>query len=236
MLIIPAIDILDKKVVRLYQGRKDRIFFYSASPLEKIKEFSSLGIKLVHIVDLNGALENAPQFSLLEEISKNIDIEFFWAGGLRTRERILKAIDLGAKKVVVSSLIKDIEKFEKIIQGLQDKIIVSLDVKEDKIYIKGWKESLNADFKDIVQKLKDLGIKEFIITDIEKDGTLSGLNIEKFKNLLKDLKAHFYIAGGITKKEDILTLKDELKNLKGVIIGRALYEGRLNLKDLIKTC
>ncbi len=236
MLIIPAIDILDKKVARLYQGKEEKPFFYSTTPVQMVEKFKSLGIKLVHIVDLDGALKNTPQFSVLEEIAQNTDIEFFWAGGLRTRERILKVLDLGAKKVVVSSLIKDLKKFTEIICGIEEKVIVSLDVKGNEVYIKGWKKPLEVSFKDLVLELKRLKIKEFIMTDIERDGTLKGLDIEKAKRLLKNFQGDFYIAGGISRKEDILALKKELKDLKGVIIGRAIYEQKIDLKELIEIC
>ncbi len=234
---IPAIDLRKGKVVRLWQGKPEDEFLYSSSPLEVIKGFESLGIELVHIVDLDGAIENTPQRLLLNKISKEITIGFQWAGGVRSLDYLKEILESGAKRVIIST--KALEDRDFLRQALNiwgaQHIGVSIDVKEGSVFLKGWKERITASARQVAQFLIEEGCKNIVITDIKKDGTLEGVDTLFFKQTLENLEADFYLAGGISSYKDLVSVKEMgLGNVKGVIVGRAIYEKKIDPLKALK--
>ena len=237
MLIIPAIDLKDGCVVRLVQGKRDKKI-YSRNPLKTARHWVRQGAKLIHIVDLDGAYSCIPKnLDLAKEIARNIDVPVEFGGGIRNTEMIKKLLDYGISRVVLGTRAVEDENFLKnAFKKFKQKIIVSLDASADTILVKGWQKSLKkTGLIAFARRLKDLGFKQLIYTDTLKDGTLSGPNIKAIKSLLKEVPLKLIASGGISSLEDIFKLKLlEKQGLIGVIVGKALYEGRFTLTQAIK--
>lgn len=237
MLIIPAIDIQDGCVVRLTQGRLNKKI-YSRNPLKTAKHWVSQGAELIHIVDLDGAFYGKiKNLALVKEIAKNISAPIQFGGGIRDLLTIKTLLDLGLSRIVLGTkAIEDKNFLKKAFKLFKHKIIVSLDAKANHVLIKGWKESSKSkNILDFACTLKEIGFKEFIYTDILKDGTLQGPNIKNIKMLLKGTGMKMIASGGISNLDDIFRLKLLEKNgLCGIIIGKALYEGKFTLKQALK--
>jgi len=236
MLIIPAIDLKDGCVVRFTQGRFNKKK-YSRNPLKTARHWVSQGAKFLHIVDLDGALTGKPKnLSFVEEIVKNVSVPVQFGGGIRDIETIKKILKIGVGRVVLGTKAIEDKNFLKMAFSLfKEKIIVSVDAQKSQLLVEGWQKSKkNLDLLDFVNYLKELGFKEFIYTDTIKDGTLSGPNIKMIKKLLK-IGLRMIASGGISSLEDIFKLKTLEKNgLIGIIIGKALYEGKFTLKEALK--
>lgn len=237
MLIIPAIDIKDGCVVRFVQGRFDKKV-YSRSPLKAALHWVKQGAKFLHIVDLDGATCGKPKnLAIVKEIVKNIDVPIQFGGGVRSRETIGKLLRLGIQRVVLATkAVKDTTFLKKAFSEFKQRIIVSLDAKDSAISIKGWQSyDKSRDVLEFARHLKDIGFKQMIYTDISKDGTLSGPNIKGIKELLKETGLNIIASGGVSNLNDIYKLKKlEKFGLDGVIIGKALYEGRFTLKEALR--
>jgi len=236
MLIIPAIDLKDGCVVRFTQGRFNKKK-YSRNPLKTARHWVSQGAKFLHIVDLDGALTGKPKnLSFVEEIVKNVSVPVQFGGGIRDIETIKKILKIGVGRVVLGTkAIEDKNFLKRAFSLFKEKIIVSVDAQKSQLLVEGWQKSKkNLDLLDFVNYLKELGFKEFIYTDTIKDGTLSGPNIKMIKKLLK-IGLRMIASGGISSLEDIFKLKTLEKNgLIGIIIGKALYEGKFTLKEALK--
>lgn len=238
MLIIPAIDLESGFVVRLTQGRKDKKV-YSKDPIKTAKHWVRQGAGLIHIVDLDGArcgiLKN---LDIVKSIIKNIDIPVQFGGGVRNAETIKALFNVGIYRVVLGTkAVEDRNFLKNVFKAFKTKIIVSVDAKADEVLIKGWqaKSTGSGGILDFVCKLKEIGFKEFIYTDTLKDGTLSGPNIKSIKTLLKKTGVKIIASGGISSLDDIGKLKSlEKDGLRGIIIGKALYEGRFTLSQALK--
>ena len=237
MLIIPAIDLKDGCVVRLVQGKRDKKI-YSRNPLKTARHWVRQGAKLIHIVDLDGAYSGVPKnLDLAKEIAQNIDVPVEFGGGIRNTEMIKKLLDYGISRVVLGTRAVEDENFLKnAFKKFKQKIIVSLDASADTVLVKGWqKSSKKTSLIAFARRVKDLGFKQLIYTDTLKDGTLSGPNIKAIKSLLKEVPLKLIASGGISSLEDIFKLKLlEKQGLIGVIVGKALYEGRFTLTQAIK--
>ncbi|MGA8264150.1 MAG: 1-(5-phosphoribosyl)-5-[(5-phosphoribosylamino)methylideneamino]imidazole-4-carboxamide isomerase [Ignavibacteriaceae bacterium] len=234
MLIIPAIDIYKNKTVRLKKGNFEDITYYNYSPLEIAKRFKEMGLNTIHIVDLEGS--KTGNFSILNIVSKikektGLQIEF--GGGVRDLESVDKLISAGVDNIIIGSLsIKNRKVFESIInKHSNDKIITAIDVEDEIIRISGWTEDTNISVYEHITYCTSIGIKRFLCTDISKDGMLMGTNIELYKKVLKKFPPIELIAsGGIKGIDGIIELKKV--GLFGVIVGKALYEGTITLKEL----
>lgn len=234
MLIIPAIDLKDGCVVRYVRGRLDKKV-YSKDPLKTARHWVKAGARLLHIVDLDGAFTGTPKnLDIVKAIAENVCLPIQFGGGIRKIETIKKLLDwgvwrvvLGTKAVVDKAFLK--KAFSKFNQG----IIVSLDTKDNLLSIKGWKNTYKKmGVLSFAMMLKDMGFKQLIYTDTLKDGTLSGPNIKAIKGLLKETGLKLIASGGISSLEDIYKLKKlEGRGLSGVIIGKALYEGKFTLSE-----
>ncbi|MFA5145296.1 MAG: 1-(5-phosphoribosyl)-5-[(5-phosphoribosylamino)methylideneamino]imidazole-4-carboxamide isomerase [Candidatus Omnitrophota bacterium] len=234
MLIIPAIDLKDGCVVRYVQGRLDKKI-YSRDPLKTARHWLKAGAKLIHVVDLDGAFLGVPKnLDKVKEIAGNVDVPIQFGGGVRSLEAIKELLDSGVWRVVLGTkAVLDKAFLKKAFLKFADKIIVSLDAKENVLSIKGWQKSYKEmDVLTFAAMLKDMGFGQLIYTDTLKDGTLSGPNIKAVKNLLKETGLKLIASGGISSLEDICKLKKlEKQGLTGIITGKALYEGRFTLGE-----
>lgn len=235
MLIIPAIDLKEGSVVRLYQGRKDKKV-YSADPVRIAKKWSSQGARLIHVVDLDGAFTGRPKnIHIARKIAASIDVPVEFGGGVRDIDTIKTLIDCGFQRVVLGTKAAEDKNFLKRAFGeFKNRIIVSIDVKKQRIMTQGWKKS-SLDVLTFVRSLKKMGFKELIYTDTLLDGTLKGPNIEGVENLLDKTGMRIIASGGISGLDDIIRLKVlEKKGLAGIIVGKALYEKKFTLTKALK--
>lgn len=237
MLIIPAIDLKDGCVVRFVQGQRDKKV-YSSDPLKTAEYWAGQGAELLHIVDLDGAFEGVPRnLSVVREIVKRIDLPIQFGGGVRTIAAIRRLLKVGIKRVILGTkAVKDKAFLERCFAEFKDKIIVSVDTKDDSIATNGWKVSEDTiGAAEFAMGLKKIGFKQLIYTDTLKDGTLSGPNIEALKRLLKETGLNIIASGGISSLDDIAKLKKlEKQGVVGVIVGKALYENRFTLREALE--
>ena len=236
-MIIPAIDIKDRCVVRLVQGRRNEKV-YSQDPLKTAKHWVKQGAGFLHIVDLDGAASGSPKnLEIVKEIAKNIEAKIEFGGGVRKIETIKELLGSGIDRVVLGTKAVEDEAFLKqAFKKFKNRIIVSIDAKEKNLAIKGWRQTHKGfSVLDFVSRLKEIGIREIIYTDTLKDGTLQGPNIKAIKALLKETGIKVIASGGISSLEDINKLRLLKKQgLRGVIIGKALYEGRFTLAQALR--
>ena len=235
--VYPAIDIRDGKCVRLFQGDYNLESRYYMNPLEPAQKWAQAGARWLHIIDLDGARTGKPEnLPLIKEIINQVKVNIQIGGGLRTWETVESYLEAGAKRVILGSVaFKDPSLVKRLLETYgPEKIIVSLDSRKDRVYSDGWLSQASSGVLEVAQRLAQLGIKTFIYTDIEKDGTLTGPNIEKSLELAQKTKCNVIVAGGIGSGQDILDLIPYYQaGLKGAVVGRALYTGNINLKELI---
>jgi phosphoribosylformimino-5-aminoimidazole carboxamide ribotide isomerase len=232
MLIIPAIDLRAGKVVRLFQGKFDQQKVYSADPVKVAKHWAKQGAKFLHIVDLDGASSGSPKnIELLKEIIDQVGIGVEFGGGVRSMATISKLLDLGVIRVILGTRAASDKKFLKQAwKKFGEKIIVSIDAKCGKVLTQGWKNSAAKTALVFAQELKAIGFKQIIYTDISKDGTLSGPDITGLKELFKQTQLNIIASGGVSGLPDLIKLnKLQKQGLSGVIVGKALYEGKFTL-------
>lgn len=237
MILIPAIDIIDGKCVRLTQGDYDKKTIYDDDPVAVAKSFQDHGFTHLHVVDLDGARGSAPQnLFTLNRIALETDLIIDFGGGIKSEDSLIQAMRSGARMVTVGSLAvrnQNLVKFWLMKYGA-DKIIIGADVKEGKIAVSGWMEKTNLDVLDFINDFVDSGAEYFICTDISKDGMLGGSTIELYDTILDQFPGIKLIAsGGVSTLEEIHQLK--IMGLHGAIIGKAIYEGVLDIKDLART-
>jgi len=237
MLIIPAIDLRNGSVVRLFQGNFDQEKVYSAHPVEVAKHWARQGAKFLHIVDLDGASSGAPKnLNFVKEIADKTGMPFEFGGGVRNLKTISQLLDLGAERVVLGTkAAMDAQFLKKAWKKFGEKIIVSIDAKGGEVLTQGWNSGIAKTTLHFAKELKKIGFKQIIYTDISRDGTLSGPNIPGIKQLLKESGLKVIASGGVAVLEDLLKLKKLKKQgLVGVIVGKALYEGRFTLLEALK--
>lgn len=237
MLIIPAIDLKDGCVVRLLQGDFKNTKVYSADPLKIALHWASQGAKLIHIVDLDGAKNGIMKnMDILKRLLAKTSADIEFGGGVREISTIRMLFDIGVSRVVLGTKAAcDRDFLEQAFDEFKDKIIVSIDARDGKVLTKGWQETQSDKTAvSLAKDLKNIGFEEIIYTDISKDGTLDGPNIKEIKGLLKDSGLNVIVSGGISSLGDIRRLKTlEKTGLKGIIIGKALYENRFTLREAI---
>ena len=237
MKIFPAIDIKGSKCVRLLKGDFDKSTVYKKSPIDQAKEFSDSGFQDLHIVDLDGALKGEPvNGELIEEICKLTKIRVQIGGGIRSIDHIKKLIDIGVDRVVLGTMaVEDTKFLENVCNKFKNKIAVGLDVREGYIALKGWKDQTNILATDYLMQIKDIGVSRIIYTDIERDGTLTRPNFEETIKIVKLLenKIPVVVSGGVGSINDIVTVKQHPEYFEGVIVGKAIYDGRLSVSGNI---
>ena len=239
MIIIPAIDIIKGKVVRLEQGDFKKEKVYSNDPLEAALKWERMGAKFLHIVDLDGAkYGEVKNRDIIVNIINKTGVRCEVGGGLRSEKDIEDYLKQGAERVVLGTKAFEDEDFlRRAIANFGEKIVVSVDFRNisGKMYAQkaGWLEKTNNIIDEFVKKIKKQGVKTIVVTDISRDGMLTGPNIEGLKFILEAVDISVVASGGVSSIEDIKQLS-RIKGLAGVIVGRALYEGRLDLEQAIK--
>ena len=234
MRIIPAIDIIDGKCVRLSKGDYSTKKIYNESPLEVAKQFEASGIQYLHLVDLDGAkASHIVNHKVLESIAANTSLKIDFGGGLKTNEDLKIAFESGANQITGGSIaVKNPEVFNNWIQTYgSDKIILGADANNEKVAISGWQEESNEELIPFIQNYQKAGIQTVICTDIAKDGMLEGPSFELYKRILSECKDIRLIASGGISTFDELPKLAEL-GCEGTIIGKAIYENRISLKQL----
>lgn len=238
MIIIPAIDIMGGKVVRLVQGEASRQTVYSASPVDVAERWALAGAELIHVVDLDGAfsgrLEN---LAVAREIAKSVDVDVEFGGGIRDEEAIARVLDAGVKQVSIGTKALDPAFLMMIGERFGDKVVISVDARDGIVYSKGWVQKTETSVIDLVHEASDAGIRRINYTDISRDGTLEGPNLESLKKLLSATVIDVVVGGGISTIDDLKRIRAlGRKNLAGVIIGKALYEKTISLVEAIRLC
>ena len=235
MKIFPAIDIKDKKCVRLVKGEFDNKTEYDLSPVEQAKKYQDHGFKNLHIVDLDGALTGQTINSdiILDIISK-FDLKVEVGGGIRNFENIKKYVDIGAEKVILgSAAIKDKDFLKEACKKFPNKIALGLDAKDGYLSVSGWKENSNQSTLEYLSDVNDYGVSRLIYTDINKDGMKQSPNFEETSKVAEKSNCPVIISGGVSSLEDIKKAKT-LKNIEGIIVGKAIYDGDIELDELVK--
>ena len=237
MIIFPAIDIKGGKCVRLLKGDFNQITQYKKSPLDQANEFSNLGFNNIHIIDLDGALNEKPvNENIIKAISKIGKIKIQIGGGIRTIEHIKRLLDFNVDKVILgTAAIENIEFLKKACDKFDNKIALSLDARKGFIALSGWKKQTDILASDFIKKIQNMNIARIIYTDINKDGTKSGPNLQETVDLSKLIKIPFVISGGVSSINDVINVKkNKSQNIEGIIIGKAIYDGNIDIKQLSK--
>jgi len=235
MKIFPAIDIKDKKCVRLVKGDFDNKTEYKISPTEQAGNYKHHGFKNLHIVDLDGALTGETiNLDIIKDIISKFDLKVEIGGGIRNFESIQKYIDAGVEKVILgSAAIKDKNFLKKACQKFPNKIALGLDAKEGYLSTSGWKESSNKLTIDYLKEVNDYGVSRLIYTDINRDGTKQSPNFDETEKIANNSNCPVVISGGVSSIDDIKKAK-VLKNIEGIIVGKAIYDGDIKLEELVK--
>ena len=235
MKIFPAIDIKDKKCVRLIKGDFNQKIEYEMSPVEQATQFIDKGFKNLHIVDLDGALTGETvNLDIIKEIVRKFDFKVEVGGGVRDFDSIQEYADIGVDKVILgSAAIKDKNFLKKACKRFPKKIALGLDAKDGKLSVSGWKESSGISTLDFLNEVNDYSISRLIFTDINKDGTKESPNFEETLKVAEISNCPVVISGGVSSIEDIKKAKT-IKNVEGVIVGKAIYDGDVKLDELAK--
>lgn len=233
MKIFPAIDLYDKKAVRLFKGDYSQMTVYSNNPIEIAKDFESKGAKFIHMVDLEGAKDGTtPNISIVEDVAKNTSLFVEIGGGIRSMETLDKYFSVGVDRVILgTSAVTDEDFLKEALSRYGEKIAVGADIKDGFVAIKGWLEKSTFTTDDFFAKMCSLGVKTIICTDISKDGAMIGTNREMYRELSSKYSIDIVASGGVSSIDDVRALCD--MNLYGAIIGKAYYTGAIDLCEAI---
>jgi len=237
MIIFPAIDIKDGVCVRLIKGDFRQITSYENTPIDQATKYFQNGFNNIHIVDIDGALRGrAVNSFIINEIVKKIKSKIQIGGGIRTIDDISRWVEMGVDKVVMgTAAVENIELLETACNKFKNKIAVALDVKDGFIALSGWTKRTNISAIDFIKKIQNFGVSRIIYTDINRDGTKQGPNIKGATELSSKVKIPLVISGGVSSIEDIERIKSlNNPNIEGVIIGKAIYDGDIQINDLTK--
>lgn len=234
MNIFPAIDLFDKKAVRLLKGDYNEMTVYSNNPIEIARDFEACGARFIHMVDLEGAKDGTtPNISVVEDVARNTSLFVEIGGGIRSLETLEKYFEIGVSRAILgTAAINDKAFLKTAVEKYGDKIAVGADVKDGYIAIKGWLERSEVTLEDFLSEMQTLGVKFVICTDISKDGAMKGTNLEMYKALSEKYSMNITASGGVSTIDDIRALHE--MNLYGAIIGKAYYLGAIDLKEAIE--
>ena len=235
MKIFPAIDIKDKKCVRLVKGDFDNKTEYEASPFEQARKYKDHGFKNLHVIDLDGALAGETvNLDVIQNIVSKFDLKVEVGGGIRNIESIEKYINVGAEKVILgSAAIKDKNFLKEVCEKFPNKIALGLDAKDGYLSVSGWKENSNQLTLDYLKDVNDYGISRLIYTDINRDGMKQSPNFDETSKIAELSNCPVIISGGVSSIDDIKKART-LKNIEGIIVGKAIYDGDISLEELVK--
>ena len=237
MKIFPAIDIKDKKCVRLVKGSFNKKTEYGTSPVEQAAKYKKHGFSNLHIVDLDGALSGEiVNLDIIQDIVSKFNLKVEIGGGVRNTDSIQKYIDVGVEKVILgSAAIKDKNFLKEACQKFPNQIALGLDAKDGYLSVSGWKENSNKLTLEFLKEINDLGASRLIYTDINQDGMKQGPNFEESSKIAETSNCPVIISGGVSSIDDIKKVKElNNKNIEGIIVGKAIYDGDINLKELAK--
>jgi len=234
MIIFPAIDLYDKKAVRLFKGDYKRMTVYSENPLEVAKGFKAAGAEYIHMVDLEGAKEGTtPNFDIVRSVAIESGLKVEIGGGIRNEETVKRYIDAGVMRVILgTAAVNDSAFLEKMCSQYGDKIAVGADLKDGEVAVKGWTEKSGVSGMDFCKRMQDMGVKTIICTDISRDGAMRGTNRELYKTLSERFSMDIVASGGVSSIDDVKALSE--MNIYGAIVGKAIYTGDINLKEAIE--
>lgn len=234
MKIFPAIDIYEGAAVRLFKGDYKKLTVYNKNPQNVVEAFENKGASCIHIVDLEGAKNGGtPNLSTIKNIVENTNLFSEVGGGIRSMETIEKYLSIGVGRVILGTAAVTEEGFaEKAVLKYGDRIAVGVDIKDERVAIKGWTEKSDFSCDDFCMKMQKIGVKTLICTDISKDGAMEGTNLELYKNLSEKFRLDIIASGGISTIDDIKKLTK--MNVYGAIIGKAYYTGAINLAEAIR--
>ena len=233
MVIYPAIDIKDSKCVRLTQGKFDNVTVYGEDPIEIAKKWQEKGGKFLHTVDLDGARgKGLNNRDIIKEIAKTLVIPVQTGGGIRTLDDAEELISGGISRVILgTAALRDEQFLIDAVRAYGDKIAVGIDAKDGKVAVSGWEEVSDVDAVTFAKKVEQIGVKTIIYTDIATDGMLTGPNLAAMKTMVDAVKIDVIASGGIGSKEDVFSLIPT--GVSGVIVGKALYTGKVNLEEVL---
>ena len=235
MKIFPAIDIKNKKCVRLIKGDFGNMTEYETSPIDQAGKYKDRGFKNLHIIDLDGALTgNTVNLDVIQEIVGKYDLKVEVGGGVRSIDSIQKYVDSGVEKIILgSAAIKNKEFLQEACIKFKNKIALGLDAKNGNLSIAGWKENLKIKTMNFLKEVNDFGVSRLIYTDINRDGTKGGPNFEETVKIAELSKCPVIISGGVSSVSDIKKAKElSNKNIEGIIVGKAIYDGDIKLEEL----
>ena len=234
MIIFPAIDLYQKKVVRLYKGDYQNMTVYSDNPLAVAKDFEAAGATHIHMVDLEGAKDGTtPNLSVVEQVAKETSLFVEIGGGIRDMETVSKYLSAGVSRVILGTAAVTNESFLREAEStFPGKIAVGADVKDGKIAIKGWLETADVTLDEFLQNMESIGIRNVICTDISRDGAMRGTNLELYKELSAKYAMDITASGGVSSLDDVRKLRE--MDLYGAIIGKAYFTGAIKLEEALE--
>ena len=237
MTIFPAIDIKGGRCVRLTQGRADQETVYAENPAAVAKTFLAAGSGWVHVVDLDGAFKGEPQNLAAVQAIAALGMQVQLGGGLRTRAAVERALGLGVHRVVIGTRAAESDAFVRdLVQTFGDKIAIGIDAKNGQVAVKGWVDTTALDALVFAQQMEAIGVATIIYTDIGTDGMMTGPNLAAQEAMLRAVKCNVIASGGVSQRSDVValaTLARRYANLDGVIVGKAIYEQKVDLADLL---
>lgn len=236
MIIFPAIDIKDNKCVRLIQGDFNKVSIYGDEPDKIAKKWEESGSKFIHIVSLNGARgEGNINDNSIKRILDTVNVPIQVGGGIRDEERAKILFDLGVNRIILGSIaVKNRQLLKNLLNKYKDKIVVSIDARDNLVAVEGWEEISKVNSIEFCKELEQMGVKTIVYTDISKDGMLDGPNFDIYKILSKETNLDIIASGGITTIDDVKKLIE--MNIYGAIIGKSLYENKIDLKEALELC
>jgi phosphoribosylformimino-5-aminoimidazole carboxamide ribotide isomerase len=239
MRVFPAIDLKDGKAVRLLQGRMEDATVYAENPVEVANNFREQGATFLHVVDLDGAFAGKPvNDSVIRELVEHSKLKVQVGGGIRSMERIEELLNLGVERVILGTVaVRNPELVQQAVGRYPDAIVVGIDAKDGRVAVQGWAETTELEVLDLALKMKEVGVKHLVFTDISRDGMLQGPNIQSTVELARASGLQVVASGGVSRLEDLVKLQEEAKqgvSIEGVIIGKALYSGAFTLAEALK--
>lgn len=234
MNIIPAIDLIDGKAVRLQKGDYNKVTVYSDAPEKVARYFYDCGARYLHVVDLDGAKSgNADNYETIKKILAAADLSVEVGGGIRSMDVVRKYVDAGVDRIILgTAAITSPDFLEKAVELYGERITVGVDIKDGMVAIKGWTELSDVSCEDFCRRLEKIGVKSVICTDISKDGMMAGTNLELYRRLNNDFSINIIASGGVSTLDDVRAL-NEMK-VFGAILGKAIYTGAISLTDAIR--
>jgi phosphoribosylformimino-5-aminoimidazole carboxamide ribotide isomerase len=234
MIIIPAIDLKNGSCVRLLQGKEDKVTVYSESPEKTAKQWESCGAKLLHVVDLDGAFTGSQKnFEAIKTIRSSVSLEIEVGGGIRDLKKIDELISMGINRIILgTAAIENPSLLKESCDKYPGQILIGIDAKDGMAAVKGWVEVTKIDSKKLAKNAEKAGAAGIIYTDISRDGMLTGPNIKAMIEMVDNVQISVIASGGVSSIEDIKNLK-QIKNLWGVIVGKAIYSGAVDLREAI---